>query len=67
MSAERQDRLKTLLEQEKLELEAEQKMRERSRGMTGFLNQERKKVFGGNGGLEDRLKRGRHGLVSEAD
>jgi len=67
MSTERQDRLKILLEQEKLELEVEQKAREKSRGMTGFLNQQRKEVFGGGGGLEDRLKRGRHGLVSEAD
>jgi hypothetical protein len=67
MSSERQERLKMLLEQEKIELEAEQKAREKSRGMSGYLSQEQKKVFGGIGGLEDRLKRGRQGLVAEAD
>jgi len=66
MSVERQERLKALLEQEKLELEAEQKAREKSKGMSGYLNQEQKRVFGGLGGLEDRIKRGRHGLISEA-
>lgn len=67
MSIERQERLKSLLEQEKLEMEAEQKAREKSRGMSSYLSQEQKRVFGGIGGLEDRIKRGRHGLVSEVN
>lgn len=66
MSSERQERLKTLLEQEKLEVEAEQRAREKSRGMSGYLNQEQKRMMG-SGGLEDRIKRGRQGLLSERD
>jgi len=67
MSAERQEHLKKLLEQEKRELELEQELRAKSKGMSGFLNQEQKKVFGGSGDLEDRLRRGRAGLVSRID
>jgi len=66
MSTERQERLTKLLEQEKLELEAEQKAREKSRGMTGYLSQEQKRMMG-SVGLDERIKRGRHGLVSERD
>jgi len=67
MSSERQDHLKKLLEQEKRELELEQELRAKSKGMGGFLNQEQKKVFGGSGDLEERLRRGRAGLVSRID
>lgn len=67
MSSERQEHLKRLLEQEKRELELEQELRAKSKGMGGFLSQEQKKVFGGSGDLEERLRRGRAGLVSRID
>lgn len=67
MSSERQDHLKKLLEQEKREQELEQELRAKSKGMGGFLSQEQKKVFGGSGDLEERLRRGRAGLVSRID
>ena len=67
MSVERQEHLKKLLEQEKRELELDQELRAKSKGMGGFLNQEQKKVFGGSGDLEERLRRGRAGLVSRID
>lgn len=66
MSSERKERLAELLEKEKEELEREEKLRAKSKGMGGFLSHEQKKVFGGQGGLEERLRRGRAGLVSEA-
>ncbi|KAI0319766.1 Pre-mRNA splicing factor-domain-containing protein [Amylostereum chailletii] len=65
LDEERKVRLTAMLEREKAELEAEEKARVKSKGMGGFLSHEQKKVFGGQGGLEDRLKRGRAGLVSE--
>ncbi|KAG1864776.1 Pre-mRNA splicing factor-domain-containing protein [Suillus subalutaceus] len=61
MEVERQQRLMALLEKEKADMEAEEQARAKSKGM------EQKKVFGGVGGLEDRLKRGRGGLVADAD
>jgi hypothetical protein len=67
MSTERKDRLKALLEREKAELEVEERARAKSKGMGGFLSNEQKKVFGGQGGLEDRLRRGRAGLVAQVD
>lgn len=67
MEVERQQRLMALLEKEKADLEAEEQARAKSKGMGGFLGQEQKKVFGGVGGLEDRIKRGRGGLVADAD
>jgi hypothetical protein len=67
MSSERQEHLKKLLEQEKREMELEQVLRAKSKGMGGFLSQEQKKVFGGSGDLEERLRRGRAGLVSRID
>jgi hypothetical protein len=67
MSSERQEHLKKLLEQEKRELELEQELRAKSKGVGGFLSQEQKKVFGGSGDLEERLRRGRAGLVSRID
>jgi len=67
MEVERQKRLMALLEKEKADLAAEEQARAKSKGMGGFLGQEQKKVFGGVGGLEDRIRRGRNGLVAEAD
>src|SRR6266404_4638948 len=65
MSVERKERLSALLEKEKAELEADERARAKSRGMGGFLSNEQKKVFGGHGGLEERLRRGRAGLVAQ--
>jgi len=59
--------LKALLEVEKAELEAEERRRAKSGGVGSFLSTEQKKVFSAAGGLEDRLKRGRVGLVAEAE
>lgn len=67
MSEDRKQRLQALLEKEKAVLEADQHAREKSKGMSAFLSQEQKRVFGGSGGLEDRIRRGRNGLVVEAD
>lgn len=67
MEVDRQKRLLELLAKEKAELEAENEARSKSRGMGEFLSHEQKKVFGGEGGLEDRIRRGRGGLVADAD
>jgi len=67
LAVDRQERLKAMLEKEKAELEAEERARQKSKGMGGFLSLESKKVFGGEGGLEERLRRGRGGLVRDAD
>ena len=67
MAAERQERLAALLEKEKAELEAEERARAKSKGMGNFLSHEQKKAFGGTGGLEDRIRRGRGGLVIDAE
>ncbi|KAK7059205.1 RNA-splicing factor [Paramarasmius palmivorus] len=67
MDVERQERLKQLLEKEKAELAADEAARAKSKGMGGFLSQEQKKVFGGSGGLEDRIRRGRGAMVIDAD
>ena len=67
MSAERREHLGTLLAQEKAELELEEQARAKSRGMGGFLSQEQKKVFGGVGGIEERIRRGRGQMRVEAD
>ncbi|KAF8203204.1 Pre-mRNA splicing factor-domain-containing protein [Pholiota molesta] len=67
MSDDRQKRLAALLEKEKAELEADERARAKSGGMSGFISQEQKRVFGGMGGLEERIRRGRGGLVVDAD
>jgi len=64
MSIERQQRLTALLEKEKAELAAEEEARKKSKGMGDFLSHESKKVYGGEGGLEDRIRRGRGGMVA---
>ncbi|KAJ7705972.1 Pre-mRNA splicing factor-domain-containing protein [Mycena rosella] len=67
MSVERQERLALMLEKEKAELARDEDARTKSKGMGGFLSQEQKKVFGGSIGLEDRIRRGRGGMVVDAD
>ncbi|KAG7452364.1 uncharacterized protein BT62DRAFT_926559 [Guyanagaster necrorhizus] len=67
MSSERKERLAQMLEKEKADHAAEEQARAKSKGMGGFLSQESKKVFGGSGGLEDRIRRGRGGMVVDAD
>lgn len=67
MSSERQERLAAMLEKEKMELVVEEQARAKSKGMGGFLSNEQKKVFGGSGGLEDRIRRGRGGMVVDND
>jgi len=67
MSEDRQKRLTALLEKEKAELEADERARERGKGVSSFLSQEQKRVFGGSGGLEDRIRRGKGGMVVDAD
>ncbi|KAF9460112.1 Pre-mRNA splicing factor-domain-containing protein [Collybia nuda] len=67
MSAERQERLAAMLEKEKAELAAEEQARAKSKGMGGFLSKEQKKVFSGSGGLEERIRRGRGGMVVDED
>ncbi|KAJ4485887.1 Pre-mRNA splicing factor-domain-containing protein [Lentinula aciculospora] len=64
---ERQERLKKLLEKEKADMAAEEAARSKSKGMGGFLSHESKKVFGGSGGLEDRIRRGKGGMVIDAE
>lgn len=64
---ERQERLTKLLEKEKADMAAEEATRSKSKGMGGFLSHESKKVFGGSGGLEDRIRRGRGGMVIDAE
>ncbi|KAF9269974.1 hypothetical protein L218DRAFT_992647 [Marasmius fiardii PR-910] len=67
MDVERQERLKALLDKEKAELAADEAARMKSKGMGNFLSHEQKKVFGGSGGLEDRIRRGRGGMVIDAE
>ena len=67
MTSERRERLTKLLEQEKAELEAEERARAKSKGMGDFLSHEQKKVFGGGGGLEERIRRGRGGMRVDAE
>ncbi len=57
----------SLLEQEKLDKEAEDALRIKNKGFSGFLSAEQKKVFGGTGDLEERIRRGRSGMVVDAD
>ncbi|KAH9898240.1 Pre-mRNA splicing factor-domain-containing protein [Cubamyces lactineus] len=67
LTVERREHLSQLLEREKAELEAEERARAKSKGMGDFLSYEQKKVFGGSGGLEDRIRRGRGQMRVEAD
>ena len=67
MTVERRERLTKLLEQEKAELDAEERARAKSKGMGDFLSLESKKVFSGAGGIEERIRRGRGQMHVEAD
>ena len=67
LTQDRKERLAELLAKEKAELEQEELVRSKSKGMGGFLSNEQKKVFSGAGGLEDRIRRGRGGMVIEAE
>jgi hypothetical protein len=65
LTVERQQRLAAIRAKEEAELEADEKARTKSQGMGGFLNNEQKKVY--SGGLEDRIRRGRGGMIIDAD
>ncbi|TFK30870.1 hypothetical protein FA15DRAFT_684059 [Coprinopsis marcescibilis] len=67
MTVDRRERLALLLQKEKAELEEDERARRESKGMSSYLNYEQKRVFGGKGGLEDRIRRGRGGMVVDAD
>ncbi len=67
LSANRREHLTKLLEKEKAELVEEERTRAKSKGMGGFLSHEQKKVFGGGGGLEERIRRGRGQMRVDAD
>ncbi|OBZ68607.1 Pre-mRNA-splicing factor CWC25 [Grifola frondosa] len=67
MTVERRERLSILLEREKAELQAEEQRRAKSKGMGDFLSHEQKKVFGGVGGIEERIRRGRGQMRVDAD
>ncbi|TCD66498.1 RNA-splicing factor [Steccherinum ochraceum] len=67
LTEERKERLTTLLAQEKAEMEAEERARAKSGGMGSFLSQEQKRVFGGTGGIEERIRRGRGQMRVDAD
>ncbi|KZP25438.1 hypothetical protein FIBSPDRAFT_390870 [Athelia psychrophila] len=65
LTVERHQRLGELKVREEAELAEEERLRAKSKGMGGFLSQEQKKVYGG--GLEDRIRRGRGGMVVDTD
>jgi len=65
LTVERQQRLAALRAKERVELEAEEKSRARSKGMGEFLSNEQKQIY--NGGLEERIRRGKGGMVVDAD
>ncbi|RPD55887.1 hypothetical protein L227DRAFT_588349 [Lentinus tigrinus ALCF2SS1-6] len=67
LTQERREHLTQLLERERADMEAEERAREKSKGMGGFLSHEQKKVFGGSGGLEERIRRGRGQMRVDAD
>ncbi|KAF7347661.1 Cir-N domain-containing protein [Mycena venus] len=66
MSIERQERLARMLENEKAELARDEEARRKNKGMGSFLSQEQKKVFGGIA-LDEQIRRGRGGMVVDAD
>ena len=67
LTVDRRERLAQLLEKEKAEAEAEERARAKSKGMGDFLSHEQKKVFGGAGGLEERIRRGRGQMRVDGD
>ena len=68
LTSERRQRLETMLVQEKEEKEREDRERMRhakNGGVGGFLDGERRRVYAGGmeGGLAERIRRGRGGMV----
>jgi len=63
----RKERLTILLAEEKLELEAEEQRRAKTKGTNGFLFEEHKKMLSGSEGIEDTFKRGRAGYAIDKD
>ncbi|KAJ3573054.1 hypothetical protein NP233_g2688 [Leucocoprinus birnbaumii] len=66
MQVDRKQRLAELLEKEKAELAREEQERVKSAksgGVGSFMSADYKKVYGGEGGLEDRIRRARGTLV----
>lgn len=66
MQEERKKRLAELLAKEKAELAKEELERSKSAktgGIGGFMSADYKKVYSGEGGLEDRIRRSRNTLV----
>lgn len=67
LTSERRQRLETMLMQEKEEKEREdrERLRHAKNGVGGFLDGERRRVYAGGmeGGLAERIKRGRGGMV----
>ena len=69
-SSLRDDRVERIVkyrDQEKEELEREGNLKAGSREYGSFLMAEQRKIYGGAGGLEDRIRRGRAGLVVNGD
>ena len=66
LTLDRQKRLQALLEAETAEAAREARARERNGGVGGFLSAEAKRVYGGMA-LDERVRRGRGGMVVEAD
>jgi len=68
LTVERRQRLEELLVKEKEEKEREEKekmLRAKTGGVGGFLDAERKRVYAGGmeGGLAERVRRGRGAMV----
>lgn len=68
LTSDRRQRLEAMLEQEKEAKEREESQRlqhAKSGGIGGFLDNERRRVYAGGmeGGLAERIKRGRGGMV----
>lgn len=70
LSASRVTRLAAIEAQERVEQESEDAARKKaaSNGMKGsFMREQEKMVFGGGLGLEERIKRGRGGMVRDGE
>jgi len=73
VDASRATRIAALQATEQAELAAEEENRRKSAKVKGgdgkgeFMREQARVVYGGGGGLEERLKRGRGALVRESD
>ncbi|KAH8809608.1 Pre-mRNA splicing factor-domain-containing protein [Flagelloscypha sp. PMI_526] len=63
----RQRRLSSLMTSEKAEQAKQDRKRSKANGVGGFMSHEARKVYGGSGGLEDRIRRGRGRMVIDRD